>query len=285
MLDDIRNKSLLRPEMKDISEMPIGIFDSGVGGLTLVDEIFRQLPGEKFIYLGDTARYPYGSRSADMVRRIALQNARFLMGFGVKVLVIACNTASSLAMDVLREWISVPLVGVIKPGAKMAAKCTKNGKVGVIGTVGTISSGAYQSEIRSIDPNIEVFGKACPLFVPLAEEGWLDGDVVKKIAHEYLDEIISKGIDTLVLGCTHYPLLKETIQSVIGRDITVIDSASATVADLKEFLLSESLLRYGQEGEYRIFVTDAADRFSAVGRKFLKNRTLKVEQVQMDFFL
>ncbi|MCD6417712.1 glutamate racemase, partial [bacterium] len=252
---------------REIRKMPIGIFDSGVGGLTVVKEMLRHLPGEDIIYLGDTARYPYGPRSPEIVRRFALQNARFLMGFGIKLLIVACNTASSVAMDVLKKWISVPIIGVIEPGAKAAVKTTKNRKVGVIGTQGTISSMSYNRAIKKIDESIKVFGKSCPLFVPLAEEGFLDGDVAEKIAEKYLNEIVGNGIDTLVLGCTHYPLLKKTITKVIGDDIEIIDSASSVVANVKDFLVRYDLMSDNDRGKIRFFVTDSPERFMSVGEK------------------
>jgi len=221
--------------MHDYKNAPLGIFDSGVGGLTVVKEILNRLPCESFVYLGDTGRYPYGPRSADIVRKFALQNARFLMGFGIKVLIVACNTASSVALDELRKWISIPIMGVIEPGAREAVKSTENGRIGIIGTVGTISSKSYQNAISAIEPAIDVFGKACPLFVPLAEEGWLDGEIPELVAHFYLDELLQKDIDTLVLGCTHYPLLKRTITKVIGGKIRVIDSAKSLIGELKKY--------------------------------------------------
>ncbi len=268
---------------QQISKSPIGIFDSGVGGLTVVKEMLRQLPGEDIIYLGDTARYPYGPRSAEIVRRFALQNARFLMGFGIKLLIVACNTASSVAMDVLKKWISVPIIGVIEPGAKAAVQETKNKKIGVIGTQGTIFSKSYNRAIEGIDNNIRVFGRACPLFVPLAEEGYIDGDVPERIAQHYLTGIVQNGIDTLVLGCTHYPLLKKTIQKVVGDNIHIIDSASSVIFDVKNFLARAKLLNNSKKGDMKIFVTDAPERFEMVGEKFLDGEKIDAVKVELDF--
>ncbi len=266
----------------DILKSPIGIFDSGVGGLTVVKEMLRQLPGEDIIYLGDTARYPYGPRSAEIVKRFALQNARFLMGFGIKLLIVACNTASSVAMDVLKKWISVPIIGVIEPGAKAAAQKTKNKKIGVIGTQGTILSKSYNRAIEEIDGGIKVFGRACPLFVPLAEEGWLDGKITEGIAQHYLSDIVKNGVDTLVLGCTHYPLLKKNIQKVVGNDVYIIDSASSVISDVKDFLARSNLLNDSEKGEMKIFVTDAVERFEMVGEKFLDGEKIDAVRVEID---
>jgi len=268
--------------MRDISQSPIGIFDSGVGGLTVAKEISRQLPGEDFIYLGDTGRYPYGPRSAESVRRFALQNARFLMGFGIKVLVVACNTASSFAMDMLRTWIHVPIMGVIEPGARAAAKMTKNNKIGVVGTIGTINSGAYQRAIASENGKIEVFGKACPLFVPLAEEGITHGKIAEAVVHEYLDEFVELGVDTLVLGCTHYPLLKGAIARVLGDGIGIVDSANATVAELRRYLDAEKILRGGTRGAARFFVTDAPEKFAQIGASFMDGKIIEAKHVDLD---
>lgn len=268
--------------MRDIRDAPIGVFDSGVGGLTVVGEIFRQMPAENLIYLGDTARYPYGPRSPEIVSRFALQNARFLMGFGIKTLIVACNTASSVAMETLRQWISIPMLDVISPGAKVAAATTKNKRIGVIGTEGTILSASYERAIGQINPEIQVFAQPCPLFVPLAEEGWLNGEVVEVIAHSYLDALTEAEIDTLVLGCTHYPLLQSAIQKTIGDDVEIVDSASAVVSELKNFLLSEDILRNGEVGQSKFFVTDAPKRFERIGAKFIKGRIIDVQHINLD---
>ncbi|RKZ28767.1 glutamate racemase [bacterium] len=268
--------------MRCYSDAPLGIFDSGVGGLTVVKEILKQLPNESFIYLGDTGRYPYGPRSADIIRRFALQNARFLMGFGIKVLIVACNTASSVALEELRKWISVPIMGVIEPCAREAVKSTKNGRIGVIGTVGTIASNSYQNAIITLNPNIEVFTKVCPLFVPLAEEGLVDGEITELIAHHYLDGFLEKGIDTLVLGCTHYPLLKKAIAKVMGENIKIIDSAKAIVEELKKYLVDEEILSTGDNKYSRFFVTDAPQRFKIIGTKFLAREIEKIELIQIE---
>jgi len=268
--------------MRDYTESPLGIFDSGVGGLTVVKEILRQLPSEDFIYLGDTARYPYGPRSVEIIKKFALQNARFLMGFGIKMLIVACNTASSVALDEIKKWIKIPVIGVIEPGAEEALKTTQNGKIGVIGTVGTISSGAYQDAIKKLNPGVSVYGKPCPLFVPLAEEGFTEGEIPEKVAHFYLDELVWQGIDTLVLGCTHYPLLYNPIKKVVGGKVEIIDSAGAVVRKVKEFLEEENLLSSGEHGTGRYFVTDSPERFAQVGAKFLNKKFGEIKATKVE---
>jgi len=254
---------------QDLSKRPIGIFDSGVGGLTVVRALRKVLPAEDLIYFGDTARYPYGPRSPQIVRKFALQNARLLMGFGIKFLLVACNTASSLAMDELARWIVAPMMGVIEPGAKAAVRATKNKKIGVIGTVGTINSGAYQKALKSLATDVEIFVKPCPLFVPLAEQGFFEGEAVEYFVHYYLDEIVGQGIDTLVLGCTHYPLLVNAIRNVVGSEITIIDSATAVAEEVKNFLAENRLLSNAGEGSVKFMVSDAPERFKEIGERFL----------------
>ena len=219
-----------------MNDSPIGIFDSGIGGLTVVREVTKLLPGEKIIYFGDTARVPYGSKSPNVVREFSMQDALFLDAKGVKSIIVACNTASAESMDLLRNAFDIPVIGVIEPGARTAAESTKKGNVGVIGTYGTVASGAYTEAVHAIDPSIKVESVACPLFVPLVEEGWQDKQVTKKIAEEYLSVLIDKGIDTLILGCTHYPVLKPMLQEVVGEGVNLIDSAVATAAELNRVL-------------------------------------------------
>ncbi len=209
-------------------EKPIGIFDSGIGGLTVLKEIFRELPFENTVYLGDTARVPYGIRSPETVTRYSFENARFLISEDIKLLVIACNTASSVSLDAIRRSVPVPVLGVIKPGARAAVSCSKNKKIGVIGTEATIKSSSYTRAIKEVDGDVEVFSLACPLFVPLVEEGWSEGRIAEMIAETYLNNIRDKCVDTLVLGCTHYPLLKNVITKVMSETVTLIDSAVET---------------------------------------------------------
>ena len=206
-----------------MNDRPIGIFDSGVGGLTVVKEIFKALPNEKIIYLGDTARVPYGTKSEQTIKRFSIENARFLKKFHVKLIVVACNTASSIALPVLRKRFRIPIVGVIRPGARKAEAVTRNGRIGVIATPTTVRSNAYKKEIKRISGDKKVISRACPLFVPLAEEGWLNGKITLDIVKKYLGPLTRKKIDTLVLGCTHYPLLRSVISKVAGKDVRIVD--------------------------------------------------------------
>lgn len=254
-----------------MKQNPIGIFDSGIGGLTVLREITRLLPGEETIYLGDTARVPYGSKSRETVLRYSREVTAYLRKHDVKMIVAACNTASAYAVKELKAELDIPVTGVIEPGARAACEATRAGKVGVIGTTGTVKSGAYVDAIREIDPKVETFVKACPLFVPLVEEGWADDEVTAAIARRYLAELIEAGIDTLVLGCTHYPLLKKTIADVAGPSITLIDSAAATGAEVARILKDKDMLRDGPSSgrdAHRFFVTDSPETFTAVGGTF-----------------
>ncbi|KAF0242924.1 MAG: glutamate racemase [bacterium] len=253
-----------------MSEPSIGIFDSGVGGLTVYRAVRERLPQEKIIYLGDTARIPYGTRSPATVRRYAYQDAAFLYKQNVKLLVIACNTISSVALDLLTENFPVPILGVIGPGAKRAVKTTKNGRIGVIATEATIESRAYVTAIQELDPTVEVYTQACPLFVALAEEGWHNHAATKLIADEYLSVLQSKNIDTLVLGCTHYPILKEVIKSIVGSQVTLIDSG-ACVAQEVESLIKDSNNLTPTSNAYldSFYVTDSGKRFCRIAELFL----------------
>jgi len=263
---------------------PIGIFDSGVGGLTVLSEIKKQLPCEDIIYLGDTARVPYGIRSAETVVRYSIANADFLAKKSIKLLIIACNTASAVATDVLRQRYGIPIVDVVGPGARKAVKISRNRRVGIIGTEGTIRSGAYQKQIQSLDESITLFTQACPLFVPLAEEGWCDADdeVTVKIADRYLKKLDDTGIDTLVLGCTHYPLLKEAITRAVGPDIQLVDSAAEVACEVENVLQMEGgKTKQMQEGECIFFVTDIPHRFTETGRRFLGDDLKNVHVVDI----
>lgn len=223
---------------------PIGVFDSGVGGLTVAREIMRQIPNEKIVYFGDTARVPYGSKSKETITRFSRQIVRFLETQKVKAIVVACNTASAYALDELEKEVDIPIIGVVRPGAKVAANATKNGKIGVIGTEGTISSGIYASYIKQIKSDVEVIGKACPLFVPLVEEGLWEDPVTDEIAKRYLAELshLDKDIDTLILGCTHYPLIRSTLGRIMGEKVTLVNPAYETARELKELLIEKELL-------------------------------------------
>lgn len=265
------------------NDKAIGIFDSGVGGLTVLREIQLALPRESIMYLGDTARVPYGIRSPQTVLRYSQANADFLLRQNVKLLVIACNTASSVATAYLRQHCPVPVVDVVGPGARRAASVTRNRRVGIIGTAGTISSQAYQQQIQALDATIETFAQPCPLFVPLAEEGWCDADdpVVTEIARRYLDELCTTGIDALVLGCTHYPLLKAVIRRVVGPDIALIDSAGETAAAVASVLADLNLGTSAPGGACRFFLTDVPRRFVETGRRFLGYDMQDVELVDI----
>lgn len=244
---------------------PIGVFDSGVGGLTVAREIMRNLPNERIVYFGDTARVPYGSKSRETILRYSRQIIRFLRTEQVKAIVIACNTASALALDEVEKELDIPIIGVIKSGARVAAVSTANKKVGVIGTESTINSGMYDQLIRAEDPEITVYGKACPLFVPLVEEGWLKDPVTETVAKRYLKELLDEGIDSLILGCTHYPLLRSLIGEIAGPGVHLVNPAYETAKELERLLAQKNLLNTqakppGNE-PYKFYVSDAADKF------------------------
>ncbi len=260
----------------------IGIFDSGIGGLTVLREIHKLLPKESTVYLGDTARVPYGIRSPETVVRYSLENASFLVNKGIKLLVIACNTASAISLNAIKDAFSIPVIGVIQPGAVASVNSTKTKRIGVIGTETTVKSGSYSTAIHNIDSNIEVFEKSCPLFVPLAEEGWLDNEITEAIAFKYLKDLKEYSIDTLVLGCTHYPLLKETIKKVMGEDISLIDSAIETAKIVKDTLIDSFFLNEDHNNVIRqYYVTDMPDRFIKIGRGFLSEPIDNIETINI----
>jgi len=266
-----------------VPERAIGIFDSGVGGLTVLRELRRQLPHEELVYLGDTARVPYGTKSPQTVGRYAREAARFLVGQRVKLLVIACNTASAVALDDLAAVHRLPVVGVIEPGARKALEITRTGRIGVIGTEGTIRSRAYERALRSLDPEVAVYATPCPLFVPLAEEGWAEHPVARLTAAEYLAPLLRQGIDTLVLGCTHYPLLKHTLQEVVGPHVELVDSAAETAKTVASLLAAQGMEHHGSlPAAPRFFVTDVAERFERVGGAFLGAALTGVTTVDLD---
>ena len=254
-------------------ERPIGIFDSGIGGLTVVREIVRNLPHEDLVYFGDTARVPYGTKSPQTVIKFSIENALFLLRFRVKLIVVACNTSSSYGLSILKNNFKVPVIGVINPGAEEAVKATKNGRIGVIGTNATINSGAYEREIKNINPRLEVFSRACPLFVPLVEEGWLSEKVTREVAAKYLKPLKDKKIDTLILGCTHYPLLKKIIRGVMGGAVTLIDSARQVAMHVKEVLAWEDIASQGRKKpQYEFYVSDESEKFSQIANRLLNRR-------------
>lgn len=250
--------------LDSIKNAPIGVFDSGVGGLTVAREIMRQLPKEKLVYFGDTARVPYGSKSQTTIIRYTKQIVRFLQTKQVKAIVVACNTASAFALEEVASTLDIPIIGVVKPGAKVAAETTKNGKIGVIGTEGTIDSKIYTRVIHQQNEKAQVLGKACPLFVPLVEEGWLNDPVTVQVAQRYLAPLIDTGIDTLIMGCTHYPLIRSTIQEVLGEGVQLINPAYETARTLKQLLIEQDLLNKEDgfsKNQYEFYVSDAAEKF------------------------
>lgn len=248
---------------------PIGVFDSGIGGLTVVKEVLEQLPNESIIYLGDTARVPYGTRGKEIIKKFSLELTNFLLKRKVKFLVVACNTISATCLEEIEKASPVPVLGVIEPAASEAAKNTKTGKIGVIGTQATISSKVYEKEIKKINPKIKILTQACPLFVPLAEEGLIDEKATELIAQKYLKVFKNNKIDTLILGCTHYPVLKKVIQKVVGKKVRLIDSAKPTALKLKEILRQENLLSKSKKAKHEFFVTDAPIRVYKVAKGFL----------------
>ena len=258
--------------MKPDRDAPVGVFDSGVGGLTVAREIMRNLPSEKIVYFGDTARVPYGNKSRENIIRYSRQIIHFLLEQQVKAIVIACNTASAFALDEVRDEFGIPILGVIEPGARVAAQETKNKKVGVIGTEGTIGSGIHAAFLRSLDPEITVIGKACPLFVPLVEEGWLHDPVTMEVVARYLQEFKDRDADTLILGCTHYPLIRSTIREFMGEGVRLVNPAYETALELKEMLKRQDLRSTGsgqEEFPYRFYVSDLADKFKAFANSIL----------------
>jgi len=260
-------------ENRDNSHAPIGVFDSGVGGLTVAREIMRQMPEERIVYFGDTARVPYGSKSQDTIIRYSRQIIRFLKTKEVKAIVVACNTASAFALETIRPELDIPIIGVVKPGAKVAALGTKNGKIGVIGTEGTIKSEIYTKTIHRENENEEVIGKACPLFVPLVEEGWIKDPVTIAVAKRYLEPFKVLDIDTLILGCTHYPLLRSTVHQIMGDTVNLVNPAYETAVELKSLLEEQRIANDGNhiEGElkYQFYVSDAADKFMQFANSIL----------------
>ena len=258
--------------MKIDRDAPVGVFDSGVGGLTVAREIMRNLPSEKIVYFGDTARVPYGSKSKETVIRYSRQIIRFLQEQQVKAIVVACNTASAFALDTVRDEFDIPIIGVIESGAKVAAARTRNERVGIIGTVGTVGSGIHAQYLKKLDPEITVFGKACPLFVPLVEEGWLHDPVTVEVASRYLKELQDKDVDTLILGCTHYPLIRSTIRQVMGEEVCLVNPAYETALELGKLLEEQGLSSTGTEQKefpYRFYVSDLADEFKEFANSIL----------------
>jgi glutamate racemase len=274
------------------NQLPIGIFDSGVGGLTVYRALHNRLPNERFVYLGDTARVPYGTKSLATVERYAIENSQFLASHGIKMLVVACNTASALALPRIREKIGIDVVGVIGPGGRKAAEITRaiqKPKIGVIATEATVASNAYLHAIERADPRVEVLQIACPLFVPLAEEGWTAEAETRSIAAKYLAGMKEFAPDALVLGCTHYPILRSVIQQTVGENVKLVDSGEATAEEVEQLLRSKNLASAGNaDGNRRLcddldhfYVTDAADRFARVAERFLGITPSKLEAIEV----
>lgn len=263
-------------------DAPIGVFDSGLGGLTVAREIIGVLPHESLVYFGDTARVPYGPKSPDTVRRYAREIASWLMDQRVKAIVVACNTATAHALADLEASLPVPVIGVVEPGARAAVLAARGGSVGVIGTAGTIGSGVYERTIRLLDSHVHVLSRACPLFVPLVEEGWVDHPVTRSVAREYLGPLVEEGMDALVLGCTHYPLLREVIAETVGPGTVLVDSAERTAVALRDELERRALLASsGCPARHRLVASDAPEQMLALGQAFLGAPIEKVERVTL----
>ncbi|MBU1701081.1 MAG: glutamate racemase [Candidatus Eisenbacteria bacterium] len=269
--------------------MPIGVFDSGIGGLSVVRHILCELPDEGVLYFGDSARVPYGTKSAQTVIRFSMENTRFLLHKGVKFLVVACNTSSAVALPELSRSFDIPIVGMIEPAVRQALRMTQKGTIGVIGTRATIASEAYTIALRSIEPSVKVISQACPLLVPLAEEGWVSGDVPERVLKEYLEPVMDKGMDVLILGCTHYPLLKETIRKVIGPDVAIVESGEAAVVEMSDRLRESGLLRPAAASppDCHYYVSDIPLKFKEVGERFLGcplGSVMPVDQVDIPWY-
>lgn len=260
---------------------PIGVFDSGIGGLTVVREVVRRLPHERIVYFGDTARVPYGPKSPETVRRYSREITAWLVEQGVKAVVVACNTATAHALPVLRTEFPIPIVGVAEPGAQAAVSATRNGRIGVIGTAGTVTSGAYDRAIHALRPDAVVTSCACPLFVPLVEEGWLDTKATRLIAHEYLAPLRDARVDTVVLGCTHYPLLKPVIADVFGKGVRLVDPAEQTAAETARVLEGAGLCATAGGNVHRFVASDAPEQFLRLGQRFLGSAIEHVETLTL----
>ncbi|MBO5999938.1 MAG: glutamate racemase [Lachnospiraceae bacterium] len=273
----------------NIKDLPIGVFDSGIGGLTVFREIMSQMPNERLIYFGDTARVPYGNKSRDTIEKYSLQISRFLLSRKVKAIVVACNTASAFALDALVRTVPVPVIGVVEPGAKAACEATKNGRIGVIGTMATISSHSYDDAVHAIREDAEVISRSCPLFVPLAEEGLWEDPVTDEITRRYLAELTDRGIDTLIMGCTHYPLLRSTIARFAGEGVTLVNPAYETAKELHALLEKEDVLTkkepvLGQENRYQFFVSDMADQFKAFANSIIPYGILSAKVIDIESY-
>ena len=276
----------MNQSLPDTKSRPIGVFDSGVGGLTVAREIMRQLPRERIVYFGDTARVPYGSKSKETILRYSRQIIHFLESKNVKAIVVACNTASAYALEELRPEMKIPIIGVVKPGAKVAAQATRNGKIGVIGTEGTVASQIYTEMIQRHNPGAIVVGKACPLFVPLVEEGWLKDPITIEVARRYLASFWETGIDTLILGCTHYPLLRSVVRDIMGAGVELVNPAYETAQGLKRLLGECGIANDGAQLEgapmYQFYVSDAAEKFKNFANSILPCEIKEAQLIQIE---
>lgn len=261
---------------------PIGVFDSGLGGLTVVKEIMKALPDESLIYFGDNGRTPYGTKSKETVIKYTKQDVAFLLSKDVKMLVVACNTVSALALPEVRDSIKVPVLEVIGPGARSAVRKTQKGRIGIIATPGTIASGVYSRAILKMNPDVAIFPKACPLFVSLVEEGWWNNEIARMIAEEYLKDIKKEQVDTLVLGCTHYPLLSETIRKVMGEEVAQVSSAEELALALKTLLKEKQLDAAPKPAQYMYYTSDSVDKFKELGKLILSADIENVEHVDVE---
>ncbi len=274
--------------MCDKKELPVGVFDSGVGGLTVAREIMRQIPNEKIVYFGDTARVPYGSKSRETVTRYSRQIMNFLLEQNVKAIVIACNTASAYALPELEKECPVPIIGVIEAGARTATDITKNQKIGVIATEATISSGVYTDKIQEFLPDAQILGKACPLFCPLIEEGLWEDPVTDEIARRYLAELMDEGIDTLIMGCTHYPLIRKALARIVGEGVSLVNPAYETAIELQKLLGEKDLLaEHGPalgdpQGQYQFYVSDMAEKFKQFANSIIKYGILSAKTINIE---
>ena len=265
---------------------PIGIFDSGIGGLTVIKELIRSMPEENLVYFGDTARVPYGTRSVKLIKQYALEDAAFLEQFNIKLLIIACNTASAVAVDLLKSSLKIPVTGVIEPVVAAALKHSKNNRIGVIGTTATIKSQAYNIQIENQNPDTRVFGQPCPLLVPLVEEGWIEDEITRLTIRKYLTPLLQKKVDTIILGCTHFPVIKNLIQEEVGPGVILIDSGQETAKVVKKMLENMNLEEINDsQGSFKCFVSDIPDKFDEVGTRFLGKPVVNAERVDFDNFL
>lgn len=265
---------------KGSDDRPVGVFDSGIGGLTVAQEITRLLPNEQLVYFGDTARVPYGTKSKESVIRFSRDNVNVLLRYNVKVIVVACNTSTSWALNILRKEYKIPIIGVIEPGSRRAVEVSRKQRIGVIATPSTINSGKYTQTILKMAPSAVVTARPCPLFVPLVEEGWLDHKVTENVAQEYLAPVKAGEVDTLILGCTHYPLLKPVLQKVMGKYVTLVDSGTETAREVKKLLEAEGLLRVSQHPpRHEFLVSDEPEHFRVVAKRFLGHDLPRVRRI------